>query len=265
MIKDDLMVGRMSSNHVRPAECDQKAPVTFSLSHERVDLWKVQLDQPETVLRLFENTLAIEESERASRFHFERDQRHFTAARAQLRMILSRYIAVDAAALVFAYGPYGKPVLATPSAPALKFNLSHSGGLALVAVTCDREVGVDIEEMRPLEDAEKVAEQFFSARENAELRALPEQMRLEAFYWCWTLKEAYVKGTGWGLGIATDSFDVAFLRGEPVRLRNVEGRPEEASRWSLVGLAPADGFAGAVAVEGHDWTLAWRELDLGGR
>ena len=135
----------------------------------------------------------------------------------------------------------------------MKFNLSHSGDLALVAITLNRDIGVDLEEIHSFDSAELLAEQFFSPSENATLRALPEAERLKAFFFCWTLKEAYVKATGHGLARATDSFVVAFGRGELARLVSVEGDLEEASRWLLVRLTPAPGYVAALAVEGSGW------------
>lgn len=230
-------------------------PDALSLPRDRVDLWRAMLNQPEADLRLLEQTLAPDERSRAARFRFDRDRRRFVAARGQLRTILSRYVEVDAQTLVVSYGPRGKPFLSLPFRAALKFNLSHSGELALIAVTLSREVGVDLEEIRSMDNADKLAQRFFSARENAALRTLSEEERLEAFYRCWTLKEAYLKATGDGLTRATDSFDVVFDSAEPARLLSVEGETAEAFRWSLMRLAPAPGYVGAVAADGSDWTI----------
>lgn len=235
-------------------------PDVLSLPRDRVDLWKARLNLPEVSLRLLEQTLSSDERTRAERFRFDRDRRRFIAARGQLRMILGRYVEVDPQALVFSYGLHGKPFLAQPFRTAPKFNLSHSGELALVAVTLNREIGIDLEEIRCFDNAERLAERFFSRRENAALRALPETERLAAFYCCWTLKEAYVKATGNGLATATGSFDVVVDRAEPASLLSVEASSEEASLWSLLRLAPAPGYAGAVAVEGSGWTMARWEI-----
>ena len=235
-------------------------PETLALSRDRVHVWMVRLNPTPPRLQVFWQTLAPDERARAERFHFERDRRRFIAARGQLRMILGRYALVDPTALAFSYGPRGKPFLSHPQrTPAISFNLSHSGELALAAVTHDRSVGVDIEEMRALNDAEGIAERFFSPREYSVFRAIPEQERLEGFYRCWTCKEAYVKATGDGLARPTESFDVAFSRGAAARLLSVEGEADEAARWSMAALEPARGYIGAIAVEGHNWSLAcWR-------
>jgi 4'-phosphopantetheinyl transferase len=230
-------------------------PDALTLPPDQVHLWKVPLDQPERALRSLKHTLASDERLRAERFHFDRDRRRFIAAHGQLRMILGRYTGIDPHELEFSYGLNGKPFFASPPESTLRFNLSHSGELALVAIAHGRDVGVDLEEIRALDDAARIAERFFTRRENAALCALPEAARIEAFFCCWTLKEAYMKATGQGLSRATDSFDVAFARDEPARLLRVEGEPQEEIRWSLMGLTPARGYVGAIAVEGHRWSM----------
>ena len=224
----------------------------FELSRGRVDLWRLQLNQSERDLTLQERVLDVGERARADRFHFARDRRRFIAARAQLRSILGKYLGMDPRTLTFSYGPRGKPHLNAP----IGFNITHSGELSLVAVACERDVGVDLEELRAMENVEDIAERFFSARENAELQRLQSSARQEAFFCCWTLKEAYVKATGDGLAQPTEAFDVGFARGGPVRLLNVEGDSEESCRWELLGFFPASGYVGALAVEGHDWELS---------
>ena len=236
------------------------APEALPPPRDHVHVWLFGLNPMTAQLQVLWDTLTSDERARADRFHFERDHRRFIAARGQLRMILGRYTGVDPKALTFSYGPRGKPILSHPRrTPTLSFNLSHSGEMALAAVTHERAVGVDLEEMRVLQDAEAIADRFFSPRESSVLRALPEKERLEGFYRCWTCKEAYVKATGDGLARPTESFDVAFGRGEAAQLLSVEREPDEAARWSMAALAPAPGYVGAIAVEGHGWSLAcWR-------
>lgn len=249
----------MSDSGVKSRYRWADSPELLALPEGQLHLWKLRLNQGEPKLRLLEQTLAPDERARAERFHFERDRRRYIAARGQVRMILCRYLDVDPRSLQFCYGPCGKPFLAQPyESGTLSFSLSHSRELALAVVARDRDVGVDLESIHRLKDAELIAARFFSAKENAVLRALPKAERVEAFFHCWTLKEAYVKATGDGLGRRpTQSFDVDFISGGPACLRSVEGEPEEASRWSLLRLAPERGYVGAVAAEGHDWTLTF--------
>lgn len=221
-----------------------------------VHVFAVEVDAPAAAGLLDE--LAPDERERAARFHFERDRRRFAATRASLRRLLGGYLGQPAAAVRFAYGPRGKPSLAGEPA-SLRFNVTHSGGLALLAFTTGFELGVDVEPLRPVEDAEAIAERYFSPAEAAVLRGLAEPERSRAFLRGWTLKEAFIKATGDGLSRPLDEFEVPLLPDEPARLLRLAGDPAAAARWWLQDLAPAEGFAAALAVEERPArVLCWR-------
>jgi 4'-phosphopantetheinyl transferase len=174
-----------------------------------------------------------------------------------LRDILSRYLGVPPSALVFRYSTYGKPALAAGfDAARVCFNISHSHEMALFAVTCEREIGVDIEHLGRDIHAEEIAEHFFSAHERASLRTLPAAAKHEAFFNCWTRKEAYIKAHGEGLSLPLDQFDVSLLPGEPAALLATRNDPWEARRWSLQALSPGSGYVAALAVEGQGWQLS---------
>ncbi len=162
--------------------------------------------------------------------------------------------------LRFYYGPQGKPKLDKETAgEALRFNVTHTQGLALYAVANGREVGIDVERIRPeLVDGD-FAERFFSPREVAALRMLPVGLRPEAFFNCWTRKEAYAKARGDGLSLPLKQFDVSLAPREPAALLSTKGDPLEAARWSLSALHPGPGYVAALAVEGHDWRLECRQ------
>jgi 4'-phosphopantetheinyl transferase len=137
----------------------------------------------------------------------------------------------------------------------LRFNVSHSHSLALYAITRAREVGVDVEHIRPEIAQEKIAERFFSPREVTVLRALPTPLQASAFFACWTRKEAFIKAKGDGLTLPLDQFDVSLAPGEPATLLRTAWDPQEAACWALQDLAPAPGYRAAVAVAGHAWRL----------
>ena len=181
-------------------------------------VWRAALDVPESQVRSLWDTLTADERQRAEHYVFEKDRTHFVVARGLLRVLLGRYLRQDPPHLRFTYGPHGKPALATDTGGgALRFNVSHSHGLALYAITRGREVGVDVERIRPEVAQEKIAERFFSPREVTLLRALPAPLQATAFFACWTRKEAYIKATGEGLTLPLDQFDVSLLPGEPPR------------------------------------------------
>jgi 4'-phosphopantetheinyl transferase len=134
--------------------------------------------------------------------------------------------------------------------------------LALYAIARDRELGIDLERIRPLPDAEKIAQRFFSAREHTMICSLPTSKQHEAFFHCWTCKEAYLKATGDGLSGSLNQVDILLAPGEPAKLLSVAGNEQEASRWCLQQLMPVPGYMAALVVEGHGWRLAcwqWSE------
>ena len=189
------------------------------------------LDQTQSQIQSFLHTLAADEQARAERFHFERDREHFIVARGVLRAILGRYLNRAPERLSFCYGAHGKPALAGEAgADAIRFNVSHSHGVALYAVTRGREVGIDLERIRFDLAVLEIAERFFSRREVATLRTLPTEAQRQAFFRCWTRKEAYIKARGEGLSLPLDQFDVSLAPGEPAALlgtptRSVRSRP----------------------------------------
>ncbi len=224
------------------------------LANDEVHVWCASLDLPASRLASLYQTLTADELNRADQFFLERDRRRFMAARGLLRTILGRYLGLAPNQLRFIYGDHGKPALApTPGQASLSFNLSHSAGLALYAVTSGREVGVDLERICSNFDFERLAARFFSVQENAILRALPAALKPEAFFNCWTRKEAYIKARGKGLALPLNQFDVSLTPGEPAKLLETRGDRDEASRWSLQALKPDPDYAAALAVAGHGW------------
>jgi 4'-phosphopantetheinyl transferase len=223
-----------------------------------VHVWCAALDPPAPHVERAAALLSADEQARAARFRAARDRRRYTIARGMLRAILGKYLATDPGGLEFAYGPRGKPELAGAGQD-VQFNLSHSGELALCAVTRGRRVGVDLEQVRPLENAGPIARRFFAPAEVAAFEHLPEAAKLEGFFNCWTRKEAYIKALGDGLAAPLDQFTVSLIPGQPAALLAVEMPGEDAARWSVEALAPAPGYVGAVVVEGRGSRLrCWR-------
>ncbi|HVF42741.1 MAG TPA: 4'-phosphopantetheinyl transferase superfamily protein [Pyrinomonadaceae bacterium] len=241
-----------------------RPPALPALGSDDVHVFRAPLDAPPAAVGAHFELLDAAERGRAARYVFQKDRDHFVVARATLRTILGRYLRLDPARLAFDYGPYGKPSLAdAQNGQCLRFNVSHSRGLALYAVTLGREIGLDLEYMRDDVDLESIADQFFSRREAAALRALPAHERVQGFFNCWTRKEAYIKARGEGLSHPLDQFDVALAPGEPAALLHTAADGREAARWSLRELSPGAGYAAAVAVEGRGLRLScWQASHL---
>src|SRR6185295_9129337 len=207
-------------------------------------------------------SLSRDEHHRAARFHFDRDRQRFLLAHASLRVILGRYLNVAPASLAFAQNEFGKPFLINPEAAGFHFNLSHSEDLALVSVTREREVGVDIEFIRPSFATIDVAEHFFSVAEVYTLTGLDPDYRTQGFFNCWTRKEAYIKARGEGLSLALDSFDVSLAPDVPVALLQTRFDPSDVSRWSLHEIFPAPNYVAAIAIERAASSLSFRHFAL---
>jgi 4'-phosphopantetheinyl transferase len=219
------------------------------LPPNEIHVWRARSDEDPQQYGRLADTLSADERARAERFHFERDRHRYIVSHGMLRVILSRYLHVGPGQLRFGYGPQGKPYLAADMGhPGLQFNMAHSHEIALYAVVSEHAVGIDVELIRDLSDLENIAASFFSPSENAALRSLSAEQRVEGFYNCWTRKEAYVKAIGEGLACSLDQFDVSLAPGEQARLLSVAGDTSAASQWSLWTLRPAPGYVGAIAV-----------------
>lgn len=220
-------------------------PPSPSLESGTVHVWRIALDQPDESLKRFRRTLEPDELNRAGRFHFEKHRRHFIVARGFLRSVVARYLETQPETLRFSYGAYGKPELT--SEHVLRFNLSHSHEVALLAVTLDAELGVDVEHIRADFASEDVARRFFSRAEVEVFNALPKEEQVAAFFRCWTRKEAYIKAIGKGLSQALDAFDVTLAPGMQAALLRAE--EDDAERWLMRDVDVGEGYAGALAVE----------------
>ena len=231
-------------------------PATLTLQQGEVHLWRASLDQPATTFQRLQATLSPDEQARAARFHFDKDRNYYIAARGILRSLLGAYLKSDPHSLQFSYNSYGKPALNSAAHDAeVRFNLAHSRGLALYAFTRGRDVGIDVEYMKPDIDVLAVARHSFSPAEQTALRALPTEHRLQGFYNGWTRKEAYIKARGMGVSLGLDRFDVELKPDQPAALLHSREDPQEPARWALIELDPGEGYAGALAVEGRGWHL----------
>lgn len=228
-------------------------PANLPLTSNEVHLWRTELDLSQEQVCTFASILSEDEKSRAERFYFERDKQRFIVGRGALRSILSRYSGIEPAQLQFEYGSRGKPKL-VQGGDRLQFNLSHSQGLALYGVA-RHAIGVDLEYLRPMPDAEKIAQRFFCAGEYRAICAVPSNERHKAFFQIWTAKEAYLKATGDGLA-GLEQVEVS-LGDEPTRLIGIQGDSEAASRWTLHHLLPASNFIATIAVESCAWQIKY--------
>ncbi len=222
-------------------------PSAPMLSPDEVHVWAVPLAVGPQRLAELRELLDEEERRRAARYAHVPSREQFIVSRAMLRTLLGRYLNRAPREVRFATGPQGKPVL--PSPEGMHFNVSHTQGLALIAIARLGEVGIDVEQSRHCPTYLDMAERFFTPAEAAALRSLPADRSIEAFFHVWTRKEAFLKALGLGLSHGLERFEVAVPPEQPVRILHIDGDPAAGARWSLLELAPARGYVGALAVE----------------
>ena len=228
----------------------------LTLDSDEVHVWHVALETEDADLKALRQILSDDERARADRFCFQQDQEKFTMARGILRELLGRYLNMEPGRVQFGYGSHGRPSLADPNrSRGMSFNVSHTNALALYAFTRDREIGIDVELIRPEMATEQIAERFFAPQEVATLRALPADAQLEGFFNCWTRKEAFIKASGEGLSLPLDSFAVSLTPGERAEILNIDGEAEATTLWSLQEIRAGAGYVAALAVKGHNWRL----------
>ncbi|MCX4156703.1 MULTISPECIES: 4'-phosphopantetheinyl transferase family protein [Paraburkholderia] len=223
-------------------------------SAQEVHVWQWDLDVCSGDVDQYWEMLSAQERERADKFRFERHRRRFVAGRGELRRLLSRYLGLSPREIALAYGSDGKPFCTSqPPGWRICFNLSHSENAAALAISSGFEVGIDVEQLRPIEESMPL--DVFSTRERAEFTALPDTERQNVFFESWARKEACLKalGTGFILPPAHFEFDLS-IRGDTTP-RFVGGEAEEATHWRICTLSSSPTCAGAVAARRTDWSI----------
>ncbi|WP_426211261.1 4'-phosphopantetheinyl transferase family protein [Massilia sp. TWP1-3-3] len=245
----------------KPSVAPCPLPEPGFAQHE-VQLWCANVGDFSSELASLQASLAPDELARAGAYRFAVDKVRYVTARGLLRRLLGHYLGLPAAALQFRYGPQGRPALCAlrhPRAP--HFNLSHSDEMIVYAVSERHELlGVDVERSRALPDMLDISARFFSKRESATLAALPSGEQQDAFFRCWTRKEAAVKALGTGLSHPLDNFDVTLVAGAPAQLHWHAAPAPALAAWTLHGFEPAAGYIAALAVGAPHPTFACRNL-----
>lgn len=222
-------------------------PMHLRPSQDEVRLIFTRLRASHGFIKGLWQLLSADEREKANRFSFETHRTNFVMVRGLLRIILGCCIDVEPANVRFSYGSHGKPTLSDDRL--ISFNLSHSKDLVVYAVGAGQQLGVDLEYIRKLKDAEQIAQRFFCSVEHRELVAIPEALRPKAFFNCWTRKEAFVKALGQGLSYPLDRFQVTLQPGQPAEFLTIDGRLDSETQWSLYDVAPSADYAAALAVK----------------
>jgi 4'-phosphopantetheinyl transferase len=224
------------------------APPALSVSAGDLDLWRARIDDIDEGA---EAALSDYERQRAERLRHRPARLEFARTRGWLRQALARYLQAPPDQLQFVYGPQGKPRLANcAEGEGVCFNVSHSHGVALLAVAWNRSVGVDVEQVRTDKDLLGLANRYFSANEIVALRQLASIQVSRGFFLAWTRKEAFIKALGSGMSFPLDAFDVALAPGAPAALLEVRSEQTTAEEWAMIDIDLGIEFAGAAVVRG---------------
>jgi 4'-phosphopantetheinyl transferase len=235
--------------HQLPPENRVSSRLIFTNDSE-IHIWSFHYPESSSNQDMIRQWLSGDELDRAGRFHTLELTERFIHKRAFLRKTLARYLNIHPKQVEFAYGPFGKPEVKQPASPQLlRFSLSHSGSLAMCAVSLNREIGLDLEQLRSLEDMQDIVEHFFAPLEIVRFHNLPADERTRAFFKYWTAKEAFLKATGEGLSRPLDSFIVS-VPGEEGSAINIVGDDDASCQWRLWQVPVGEGFAAALAAQG---------------
>jgi 4'-phosphopantetheinyl transferase len=218
-----------------------------TLLKDDIHVWKVWLNFFNLELKNFWELLSSDEKTRAERFKFDIHRERFIASRGILRTLLGKYLQIQPQEINFRYTAHGKPYLDHNTD--LFFNASDSQNLAIYALTLNREIGVDVEYMKKI-DYLGIAERFFSPNEFQVLKNLPEDQKKQAFFNCWTRKEAFIKAIGEGLSFPLSDFNVSLVPGEAAMLIDIRGDKKAAQAWTMQSLDLADDYSVALVAEG---------------
>ncbi len=223
-------------------------PDEFALGGREVCIWYLELTADDCITARFQSMLTPEEVAHAARFRFEHLRRSYVFSRGALRLLLGRYLGIQPGCVPLSYGSKGKPRV--EGLGAIEFNVAHSGNIALLGFTVGCEIGIDLEQIRPLQNSLEIANRFFCGDEVAELASLSTELRERAFFLSWTRKEACIKAIGDGLSAPLDSFRVTMHPDAHAQVVHINGNFEPAGEWTLHDLELGPKYAGALAYRG---------------
>lgn len=224
-------------------------PNDLVLGPQEVHVWRACIDLPHDAFSRLKSYCTEEERARADRLYHPWQRDCSLGCRGILREIVATYLGRSPNELAFVANPAGKlELLQDSTRPRLRFNVSHSGSVFLLAVAWTDDVGVDVEQLRPLPAAMRIAESYFAVQEREALRQVEPARKEQAFFRCWTRKEAYLKARGDGLSFGLDRFAVSVGDAAPPRLLWVDQETDTPNRFFLADVVPADGYTAAVAV-----------------
>ena len=226
----------------------KKLPTELKLLDNEVHLWLVNIEISSQEIAHLTNTLSPDEMARADRFKFKEHRNRFIAARGYLRQILSNYLPKPSDSRIvptFEYSDRGKPNLPNSN---LQFNVSHSRDIALYGFTNHNLIGIDLEYLRSNVECAKIAKRFFNERESQIINNLSKDKQAQAFFHFWTIKEAYLKATGEGLGGGLETVEIEFNYNLETKVKAIANNEIEPNNWFFKSFIPETDFVATVAV-----------------
>lgn len=224
---------------------------SLDMNQADIHIWKVCIDKYLSESSQYLNIISQDELERSARFCAHKDQASYVTSRGILRKILSRYLLIAPNKIKFNYNNYGKPYLCpTNKINDITFNVSHSGSLVLYVVARNRDVGIDVEEMCHVDNYEKISEMLFSHEENTKLKHYAPHERLEAFYKCWTSKEAIAKAIGQGLSYPLHTLSVSLDPSKTSDTIKIDDNLLNSKKWHLFTINPEPNYKASFSFNG---------------
>ncbi|NWF98178.1 MAG: 4'-phosphopantetheinyl transferase superfamily protein [Nitrospirae bacterium] len=228
----------------------------MTIEKNEVHVWEINLGSDLSKVEKYLPILSDEEKKKASAFRFSDDRERYIISHAVLRLLLSKYSGEKPEEIVFYNNNYGKPyIMLNPDLPKIFFNISHSHKMAVIAISNGYEIGIDIEYLLRKINFEDIARRFFSNIENKKLNSLSGNLRKEAFFRCWTRKEAYLKAKGVGISGSFKSFEVSIFPEENPEIIAIDGQHSDEDNWSLFDIIHIHNYIGAIAVKGNCQTV----------
>lgn len=226
------------------------------ISDNEIHIYQTYLDKPPSEIDNFRKILSQDELQKADRYKFDSDRNNYITCRAILRNILSQYSDFSPDEIIFSYTDKGKPYL---NGNEIKFNLAHTNSYAAYAIIKEKEVGIDLEYVRRIPDALKIASRYFSSAEINELKEISETELDRAFLNCWTRKEAFIKATGDGLSYPLADFSIS-LNSDLPEILYIKGKLSEIKEWSLYNVKVESDYVSSLAVMSKGMKLVYKKL-----
>ena len=234
----------------------QKTPDSLNLSKDHVDIWLCDLKQLSSDINNFYSILSEDERERTDKLKVEDKKQQYIITRGALRQRLGLLTKIDPQDFIFDYLEHGKPVLANnPQFADMTFNVSHSHDLALIAITQEQNIGIDIEKINRELKHDELVSRFFSKVEQTEFQTIPEANRAKAFCACWSRKEAFIKAIGDGVSYGLDTFDVTVDPENQTPEINLH-KPSEDT-WSALNLPINDEYMACLVSDGGSLSVRY--------